>query len=189
MEEKSSWRETDSVKRLYLLVEGQTEETFVRDLLTPHYAHLDLFISPVIVRTSPGHKGGVSGYGKTKSQLKRLCRQDSGASVSTIFDLYGLPRDFPGRSDAAFPVRGSGRQKASFLEAELARDIGEPNFFPHLVVHEFEALLLAEPHRFGDWTDSPTVVTELAAIARAHHTPEEISMTALSLPHQSGYCN
>ena len=29
MEEKSSWRETDSVKRLYLLVEGQTEETFV----------------------------------------------------------------------------------------------------------------------------------------------------------------
>jgi hypothetical protein len=62
MEEKSSWWETDSVKRLYLLVEGQTEETFVRELL---------FISPIIVRTSPGYKGGVTGYGKTKSQLKR----------------------------------------------------------------------------------------------------------------------
>jgi Domain of unknown function (DUF4276) len=182
MEEKSSWRETDSVKRLHLLVEGQTEETFVRELLAPHYAHLDLFISPIIVRTSPGHKGGVTGYGKTKSQLKRLCRQDSGASVSTIFDLYGLPRDFPGRSDAAFPAQGSGRQKASFLEAELARDIDEPNFFPHLVVHEFEALLFVEPHRFGDWTDSPTVVTELAAIAKAHHTPEDINDSPVSAP-------
>jgi hypothetical protein len=47
-------RSTDPMKRLYLLVEGQTEETFVRELLTPHYAHLDLFISPIIVRTSPG---------------------------------------------------------------------------------------------------------------------------------------
>jgi hypothetical protein len=42
--------------------------------------------------------------------------------------------------------------------------------------------LFAEPHRFGDWTDSPTVVTELAAIARAHHTPEDINDSPVSAP-------
>ena len=29
--------------RVYLLVEGQTEEAFVRELLQPHYAHADLY--------------------------------------------------------------------------------------------------------------------------------------------------
>ena len=46
------------MKRLYLLVEGQTEETFVRELLAPHYAQVELFMYPILLRTSPGFKGG-----------------------------------------------------------------------------------------------------------------------------------
>lgn len=163
------------MNRMYLLVEGQTEETFVRELLAPHYARNGLFITPIIVRTSPGHKGGVTGYGKVKPQLSRLCRQDRHASVSTLFDLYGLPRDFPGKSAAGFPAHGTGEQKAAFLEAQLAADINEPNFIPYLMVHEFEALLFVKPEAFGDWTDSQGIVDSLAAIAQSHATPEHIN--------------
>ncbi len=163
------------MNRMYLLVEGQTEETFVRELLAPHYARNGLFITPIIVRTSPGHKGGVTGYGKVKPQLSRLCRQDRHASVSTLFDLYGLPSDFPGKGAAGFPASGTGEQKAAFLEARLAKDINEPNFIPYLMVHEFEALLFVKPEAFGVWADSHMLVDSLAAIASAHATPEHIN--------------
>lgn len=170
------------MNRLYLLVEGQTEETFVRELLAPNYARNGLYITPIIVRTSPGHKGGVTGYGKVKPQLSRLCRQDRHASVSTLFDLYGLPGNFPGKSAAGFPANGTGEQKAVFLEARLAEDINEPNFIPYLMVHEFEALLFVKPETFASWTDSQHTVDALVAIAQAHETPEHINDSLQTAP-------
>jgi hypothetical protein len=45
------------MRRIYLLVEGQTEEAFVNELLTPHYAPMGLFLTPIVVSTSLGHRG------------------------------------------------------------------------------------------------------------------------------------
>lgn len=168
--------------RLYLLVEGQTEETFVRELLAPHYARLGLYITPIIVRTSAGHRGGVVSYGKVKNELTRLCRQDRKAQVSTLIDLYALPSDFPGKTDAAYPAQGTGRQKAEYLQARLAQDIAESNFIPFLVVHEFEALLFAGPAHFAEWVDTPAVAEHIAAIAQAHTSPEDINDSPHTAP-------
>lgn len=163
------------MKRVFLLVEGQTEETFVRDLLVPHYARIGLFLTPIIVRTSKSHVGGLRSYAKVKGQLIRLCRQDRTTVVSTMMDLYGLPTDFPGKASPAYPREGSGAKKAEFIETAWARDLNESNFLPHLMVHEFEALLFVEPNRFADWTTSGSVVQELVRIAKANATPEEIN--------------
>lgn len=168
--------------RVYLLVEGQTEEAFVRELLEPHYARMGLYLTPIIVRTSPGHKGGVVRYEKIKPQLQRLCRQDAAAHVSTLFDLYALPQDFPGKTDATYPANGSGHQKAAFLEAHLAQDIGHANFIPNLMVHEFEALLFAQPDKFAEWVNSLAVVNRLRTHAQAHTTPEDINESPQTAP-------
>lgn len=170
------------MRRLYLLVEGQTEETFVRELITPHYASIGLFITPIIVSTSPGYKGGVTSYGKVKPQISRLCKQDRHANVSTLLDLYALPENFPGKITDDYPAQGTGEQKADFLEARLAEDINEANFIPYLMVHEFEALLFVKPEKFGDWTDSQAVVDSLTAIAQAHETPEHINDSPQTAP-------
>ncbi len=170
------------MKRCYLLVEGQTEETFVRELIGPHYARIRRFITPIIFSTSPGYKGGVTSYAKIKPQLTRLCRQDRSAIVSTLMDLYALPNDFPGKADASYPLLGTGRQKAQFIELRLTQDVNEPNFLAHLTVHEFEAVLFVEPERFSDWTDSPKVVEALAAIAQEHLTPEDINDSPQTAP-------
>lgn len=169
------------MSRIYLLVEGQTEEAFVRELLTPHYARMGLYLTPIIVSTSPGHKGGMVSYSKVKPQIQRLCRQDADARVSTLFDLYALPTDFPGRSDAAYPARGSGAQKAVYLEARLKQDINEPNFLPNLLVYEFEALLFTAPQKFAEWTDNSHVVTSLAAAVQ-DLAPEDINDSPLTAP-------
>lgn len=170
------------MKRLYLLVEGQTEETFVRELLAPHYAHLGLSIRPIIVRTSPGHKGGVPAYGKVKPQVTRLCRQDRAACVSTLFDLYALPNDFPGKVAAGYPSNSGGATKAAFLETALEQDVSEPNFIPYLMVHEFEALLFVQPAQFAAWTDRADVVAALCNVAQKHQTPEDINDNPQAAP-------
>lgn len=170
------------MKRVHILVEGQTEETFVRELLVAHCARVDVYVTPILLRTSPGHKGGVTRYAKVKPQIVRLCKQDSESVVTTLIDLYALPKDFPGMTDAGFPVQGRGSQKAEFVEARWAADVGEHNFIPHLTVHEFEALLFVQPERFADWTDTKAVVQQLQAMAESHQTPEDINDSAHTAP-------
>lgn len=168
--------------RVYLVVEGQTEEAFVRELLTPHYARIGIYLTPIIISTSPGYKGGVVSYAKVKPQLQRLCKQDARAYVTTLFDLYALPGDFPGKSSVDYPGMGSGHQKSAFLEIQLAHDINLANFIPNLMVHEFETLLFAQPEKFGEWTDDETVVRTLSAVTQAYATPEDINNSPQTAP-------
>lgn len=168
--------------RIYILVEGQTEEAFVGELLVSSFAAMGLYLTPIIVSTSPGYKGGVVSYAKIKPQVLRLCKQDAHAYVSSMFDLYALPNDFPGKSLPTYPTHGSGTQKAQYLEAQLALDIAQPNFLPNLMVHEFEALLFTQPAKFSEWTDDDTVVAKLVAAARTHATPEDINDSPHTAP-------
>jgi len=168
--------------RLKLLVEGQTEETFVRDVLAPYYAAQSVFITPIIVSTSPGHKGGVVSYAKVKHQLIKLCRSDASAYVSTMFDLYRLPNDFPGKDRKGYPAQGTGEKKAIFLEGELVKDISEPKFFPNLLVHEFEALLFTNPEKFSFWEDDGQIIDQLTRVAVDYKTPEDINDSPLTAP-------
>ena len=170
------------MSRLYVLVEGQTEEAFVRELLVPHYARTERFLTPIIVSTSPGYKGGVVSYAKVRPQIVRLCKQDQDAYVTTLFDLYALPADFPGKGAPAYPLAAPGHQKAQFLEMELAQDVNQPNFLPNLVVHEYEALLFTRPDTFTQWTDDASVTNALLqAVARAG-SPEDINDSPHTAP-------
>lgn len=169
--------------RLKLLVEGQTEETFVRDVLAPHYLPQQIFITPIIILTSFGHRGGVKHYGKIRHQLIRLCREDPGCYVSTLFDLYGLPGDFPGENSPAYFVFCTGCQKAGYLEHQWAADINETNFIPNLLTHEFEALLFTAPEKFADWIDNSTsAIASLKKTAQQCGTPEEINDSPQTAP-------
>ena len=46
--------------RVYVVVEGQTEESVVNDVLVPHFAPMEVYLYPIIVRTSRGHRRGGS---------------------------------------------------------------------------------------------------------------------------------
>lgn len=170
------------MSRLYVLVEGQTEEAFVRELLVPHYARLDRFLTPIIVSTSPGYKGGVVSYAKVKPQILRLCKQDPDAYVTTLFDLYALPTGFPGKATPTYPANATGHQKAAYLEALLAQDIGQPNFLANLMVYEYEALLFTQPSMFAQWTDDARVVTALNAAVASAGSPEAVNDSPQTAP-------
>ena len=166
------------MSRVLVFVEGQTEETFVRDLLVPFFAPLGIYLTPILAQTSPGHKGGIVSYGKVKHQLTRLCRQDQGAYVTTMMDYYGLPNDFPGLNGRVLDAH----EQVLRLEQALQQDIDAANFIPNLLLHEFEALLFSAPEKFAEWLDDGAPVAELAAIRAAFDSPEHINNSPHTAP-------
>ena len=166
------------MSRVLVFVEGQTEETFVRDLLVPYFSRLGIYLTPILAQTSPGHKGGIVSYGKVKHQLTRLCRQDQGAYVTTMMDYYGLPNDFPGM-EGRVP---DAHKQVVRVEQALYQDIGASNFIPNLLLHEFEALLFSAPEKFAEWLDDQALLAPMAAIRGAFATPEHINNSPQTAP-------
>lgn len=172
------------MKRIKILVEGQTEETFVRDVLGPPYAARSIFLTPILAETSKGHKGGIVSYPKVKNQLVRLCREDKKAYITTMIDFYGLPTCFPGVRSQHYPSNSPALTQVGFLEGKLKVNINESNFFPFIVLHEFEALLFSCPAKFGDWIDenSDAIVQNLNAVVRSFSSPEDINNSPHTAP-------
>jgi len=91
-----------------------------------------------------------------------------------MVDLYGLPKDFPGREKAG-QVKDP-EERARVLELAMSDDIQDPRLIPHLQVHEFEALILADPNRLIEqFPDQQESVALLARDVRAFNSPEEIN--------------
>lgn len=136
--------------RINILVEGQTEETFVNRLLVPHLANFQVWLTPRIIRTSKGHKGGVVSFAKICHQVRTWCQQDRTALVTTLFDVYGLPSDFPGIAN--WNPNQPSQAQVTGLETMLAAAIGQTNLMPYLQLHEYEALLFSnlEAFRYAD---------------------------------------
>ncbi|MBA2497704.1 MAG: DUF4276 family protein [Acidimicrobiia bacterium] len=89
------------MKRLHVLVEGQTEEVFVRDVLAPHLQEFGTFTTAIIVATKrvrAGGKcrGGVTSWTQVERQLRLLLGDSDVVGVTTMLDLYGLPSGWPG---------------------------------------------------------------------------------------------
>jgi hypothetical protein len=165
-------------KRALILVEGQTEERFVKDVLAPAFVNRELYFSPTIlvtkrVKSGPNFKGGVTNFRKFQNDAQRLLNSAVGALVTTILDYYGLPTDFPGMDSR--PI-GSPMARVTHVEQAILEKFGSPpNFLPFLALHEFEAWLFASPEEL------PRVMTEnqkqpqFAAIRASVQTPEEIN--------------
>ncbi|MBD2533389.1 DUF4276 family protein [Nostoc flagelliforme FACHB-838] len=165
--------------RVNIFVEGQTEETFVRELLYGYFQEKNIYLNPILVKTSTTRKGGVVSYAKIKPQLHRKCLEDKTAFVTTMFDMYALPNDFPGSGSGL--KTSDPFQKAEHLEQEMGKDIGHDNFIPNLLVHEFEGLLYSNPQAFAAWFDE-SVASILQDERNAFPSPEHINDNPLTAP-------
>lgn len=86
------------MKRVLILVEGQTEETFIRDVMARHLTSFDVYMTPVILSTKRiksgfKFKGGVGNFLQFKRDLQRLLGDRDAAAITTMVDYYGLPKD------------------------------------------------------------------------------------------------
>lgn len=167
-----------SMKFISILVEGQTEESFVNDILAPHLQAYQLQITPIILstkRTKSGikYKGGDVRYSKLKKELGLLLKDTNAICVTTLVDFYGLraTQDFPRYSEMP---RGTINEKIQFLEKAIQDDINHQRFLPYFSLHEIEALLFVSPDITANYFGIEPLL--LHAIKNDFKTPEDINL-------------
>jgi hypothetical protein len=147
-----------------MIVEGQTEETFVRELLQEPLAHRGVYVRVRGVETRRKHgrvyRGGIISYAKAQGDMRRWLSEDKAAYLTTMFDLYKLPADFPGFEHAQ--SFSDPYQKVGHLESSLAADIANPRFIPYIQLHEFEGLLFSD-------------VQAIDTILKVHHSRSQLA--------------
>lgn len=166
------------MKRGLILVEGPTEERFVKDVLAPHLLPLQFALIPTVIptkRTFDGttFKGGLSSFDQIEKAMRLLLHGSGGALVTTMIDYYRLPKNTPGMADRP---SGTPERRVRHVELAVTKHFGSPgNLRLHLSLHEFEALLFAGPAELVATLESPRQLAELTEISREFPNPEQIN--------------
>lgn len=172
MGEKLNWR--TNMKRLYIVVEGPSEQEFVNTVLRPYFNLYGIYnVTPILIRTSKSGKGGFVNYLHLKNTIKPLLASQKGDFiVSTFVDFFRIPNNIPNYEEC---MRACGsNNKVLLLEQNIGNDIGDRRFIPYIQLHEFEALLFANNNGFKAYfTDDQALATD--AIVNAFDNPEEIN--------------
>lgn len=167
------------MKCLIIVVEGQTEETFVKEILRPYFNSLGLYeVIPIKIQTSKGHKGGFVNYQHLKNDVKQLLKRPD-AVVTTFVDYFRLPTSLPNYE--ACMQKTQTNEKISCLEESMQQDIGNVNFIPYIQKHEFEALLFSSKTPFKKYFDEK-VESEIGKIIEKYASPEEINDNPSTAP-------
>jgi hypothetical protein len=146
--------------RLHVVAEGQTEEGFCNTVLFPYLQKAGIFPSVRLTwhgkRSTPGTRGGgAKNYQAVKGDIRRWMREDHAGDAwfTTMFDLYGLPADFPGAAQSkgiVDPYQRIAAIEKAFKDDVCAGDDRLWRFIPYLQLHEFEALLFSDPRQM-EW--------------------------------------
>ncbi|ABQ26967.1 DUF4276 family protein [Geotalea uraniireducens] len=169
---------------IYIVVEGQTEQTFVRDVLAPQMAHKGIYLLPALIG-KPGQKGGDIQFDRAKTDIGNFLKQRPETYVSTMFDYFRIDSEWPGRAEVSRQIRNGSSltaiQKADILEAATNSEIvkeftgynAESRFIPYIEMHEFEALLFSDADVLAEKTDID--VSKIQEIIGKYNSPEEIN--------------
>lgn len=134
------------MNELVVIVEGETEQAFVRNLLGAHLPLHGTVAWPILPGRRRRH-GGVKKWEVARQDIIRTLKE--GRYCSTMFDYYALPDDWPGKTESCV-LEWS--QRASCVEDAILTDISREmggnfnpkHFIPYIQLHEFEALAFAD---------------------------------------------
>lgn len=181
------------MKIVRVICEGQSENRFVKEVLAPYVSERTAYsvqLVPITLTTSVDrkagkvYKGGLVRYEKAINDIRKSLAY--GDVVTTMFDFYAIPVDFPGY-DAAMGA-GNALDKVCRLEESLKEDIisrlgvSEDLFIPYIQLHEFEALFYCELNALKDFYPDKSegidnLINEVEGIE-----PEEIDQGSETAP-------
>lgn len=161
--------------RLLILVEGQAEEIFVKQTLTPYLAPNGVYVEkPALLwtRRKPeggGHRGGTVSWGQIRRDLTGLLG-DKDAWVTTLLDFYGLPDDCPG-----LETQGDALTRVRRVQQAMAESLRHPRFLPFLALHELEAWIFSDPDQAEAHANQPGLADRMRQTLADVGTPEAIN--------------
>ncbi len=172
--------------RLLVHVEGQTEETFVNEVLRAHLlaAGYESVAARIIGNARlRQRRGGIRHWPAVRKDVLSHLLQDAGCVATTMVDYYGLPQEglgaWPGRARAVGLLNP---QKAPHVEQALLEDLQthsegpiSSRFVPFVIMHEFEGLLFSDCRAFAIGIGRAELAERLQEIRNSFETPEDIN--------------
>ncbi len=174
--------------RLLIHVEGQTEETFVNEVLASHLMAEGYDSVGARIVGNARQRGGIRSWPVVRKDIVHHLKEDRSCIATMMVDYYGLPGSWPGRVRSR--DLNSVEEKAACLEdaigeeinAEMGSRFDHSRFLPFVVMHEFEGLLFSDCARFSRGIGRPDLEPDLAAIRAGFDTPEEINDSVVTAP-------
>jgi len=168
------------MKKIIIACEGQTEEAFVNGLLYDEFWPKGVFVEPRLISTSPRRKGGALSRQRVLRFLQRVLLEQNDTYVTTFFDMFSLPKDFPGLKDISAttnPLDRATRIESAFHNAVVRGiECRSERFFPHIQPYEFEALLFSDTSGFAEAEPAwEAFVGKLLSIRESSISPEYIN--------------
>lgn len=168
------------LSKVYVLAEGYTEQALVRKVLAPTLGNQGIYLHDVLVG-KPGHKGGIRSFEAVKGDIKRLLKQENLATVTTLFDRYRLPSDWPGLAlsngqsniEQAHAVLCQSMHKV--VCDEMGTSFRADRFIPYIQYYEIEALLFAKPDMTADLLGNSRHARELGKAVEESGGCEQIN--------------
>lgn len=127
--------------RLVFIVEGDCELRFVDQKIIPYlysfiqYGHeVHMNAQKITTNRRLNRRGGNVGFAYLKNEVERVVQQGR-PWITTFFDFFRLPTDFPGYS--------SDSSRIDEIESAIKASLGYDHLIPYIQRHEFEALLFA----------------------------------------------
>ena len=171
--------------RVYVVVEGQTEEAFVDAVLAPALWPTDVYLTPIVIGP-PGQRGGRVTFDRVVEHLARQLKQDAAAYCTTLLDYYGRGRGWPTVPPGVPAQVAVGMMERAVLD-RLRTDLPastriDVRLIPYMQVHEFEALLFSDPVSLAAALNRPDLVVPLSAIRSGVATPEDVNDGTATAP-------
>jgi hypothetical protein len=175
------------MKKLIIIVEGDSEDEFVKRILVPFFISKGLphySIQSIIVTM----KGGGHGYNNIehlKNTIKPILHDRDKPIVTTLIDHYKLnsERKLPGYNNIARNLPINERLvKMEGLLNDAVQNIRKYEYFiPYIQRHEFETLLFANPEDGFDLEDEP-IKRDIVDLCSSYDSIEDINSTPEGAP-------
>jgi len=131
------------MKRLIIVCEGQTEQSFCQNVLSPYFLSKGIVVEAPTIKHS---HGGIVPWETLKHQLVEHLHEGD-AVVTMLIDFYRIKDSyqFPGWEEAK-TIKDS-QDKMNGLFQDMLNDMPEElmnRFVPYIQLHEFEGLLFSD---------------------------------------------
>lgn len=180
--------------RLLIHVEGETEETFVNEILAPHlyqFGYSNVCARLLGNSRRRSRRGGIGAWHAARTDILNHLKEDD-ESISTIMvDYYALPKSGQNR----WPMREESTQRIfqdkskiiqDAIHQEICDEMGNNflsnRFIPYIMMYEFEGLLFSSPNDFARGIGQSHLAQKFQLIRDDFDSPEHINDSPKTAP-------
>lgn len=169
------------MRRINILVEGVSEQEFVRRILAPWFLKEQILVLGIPLRKGGGGKG-FSNFEHFKNNVKPLLHEKDEPIISTFVDLYRFPvqsgdptEEQALKACSALPTAEAKIEGFEQLLTDAVEKIKPTaNFVPYVQMHEFEALIFSNAAVLD--IEDERIAQKMMEVSAAIE-PEEINTT------------